>query len=220
MAALTTSEHTGFILGLSDQLAQGSSSAAVDTGAVRDSIVNNLNHLTDCAGQQLVQFVAPTTAYSQTAPDTSLYTRFDTLPTFRVWLRQRHDGQSYRVVITARVSISAAGTASFRFYLRPPTVAYSPPPDPTTGSTLVYQDTTTSTTGADLGPGSVYATSTVMSAVLGSPFVDTVETLIGDGGLSSAVAVPFTLEVWAKSTVGTSLPQIQSLTAHEYIGKA
>lgn len=215
--ALTTSEHEGFIRSLSSDLV---TKAALDAAIVRDGIVNNLNHLSDCSGQVLVQFVSPDTAYSLTVPSTTLFTRFDTLPVFECPLRLRHDGGSFFVVINARVSISAAGTATFRVFLRAPDRGSPPPPDPALGYVAVAEFTTTSTTGADITPVAVYLTPAAVQRVIDDGFFSIVESDAGDGTASSALVLHVSLEVWAKTSPITSLPQVQSLIAHEWIGEA
>lgn len=219
MTSAKTSEYTGFIRGLAGELVE---SGPLDTAIVRDGIVNNLNHLTDMAGQVVCQFVSPTTAYSLTSPSTTVFTRFDTLPSFAFPLRIRNDGSSYRYIIDARCSISAAGTATFRFWLRlpgGPGVGY--PPDPASYPQTI-DASTTSTTGADVGPKTVRAGASMVAAALGRGvdrgYVTEGLSLDGDGVVAAAPYILARVEVWAASSVTTSLPQIQSLIVREYIG--
>lgn len=215
--ALTTSEHDGFVRSLPTELA---TKAALDAAVVRDGIVNNLNHLTDCSGQVLVQFVSPDTAYSLTAPSTTLFTRFDTLPVFEVPLRLRHDGASFFVVIDARVSISAAGTATFRVLLRPPDRGSPPPPDPALGYVNVIEFTTTSTSGADITTAPIYLPPAAVQRVIDDGFLSISDSEMGDGTAGTALILPVSIEVWAKTSLITSLPRVQSLIAREWLGEA
>lgn len=220
MAADTTSQLGGFIRGVVGNHLLGDDPA--DT-AVSRVVVNNLNHLADSCGQCLVNFVSPTTAYALPSPSTSVYTRFANLPHFLVPVRMRHDGSTMRLVVNLRASISAAGTASFRIFARFPSTTYTPgtvtPPDPSLGYTTAADESTTSTTGADLGPKILYGNSPLVQSVIDGGFLEMTDGERADGEWASAPVLMALIEVWAKTSIVTSVPRLHSLSVREYIGE-
>lgn len=220
MAALTTSEHGGFIRGFGSEPGE---TDPVDTAIVRDAIVNNLNHLTDVAGQELVNLQA-VTAWQLGSPSTSVYRPLGALPPLPVPVRIRTDGSTYTVVVYLRASISAAGTADFRLALRPPSRAGARgvPMDPALGATWTADTSTTSTSATDLGPFALRLPASVVAYAFergDAAFSGSWPTDRGDGTDDTGLVYVATLEVWAKSSVGTSLPTVHALEAREYIGK-
>lgn len=217
MAAATTSELGGFIRGILGNHLLAEDPA--DTGASRNAIVNNLNHLTDSCGQCLVNFVSPTTAYALPAPSTSAFTRFTNLPPFLVPVRVRTDGSTMRLVVNLRASISAAGTATFRVFARFPTTYRGGPPDPSLGYVAVAEDSTTSTTAADLGPKIIYGTQGLVRSVIDDGFLEETDGVRADGERATAPVLMAQIEIWAKTSLITSVPRIHSFSVREYIGE-
>lgn len=221
MAALTTSEHSGVIR--TDVVSYLGATGPVDTAIVRDVVVNNLNHLTDVGGQELVNLQA-VTAWSLGTPSTTVYRPLTALPPLPVPLRIRTDGSTYTVVVYLRASISAAGTADFRLALRPPSRAGARgvPMDPTLGATWTADTSTTSTTATDLGPFALRLPASVVAYAFDrgdASFAGSWPTEDGSGNDRTADILVATLEVWTKSSVITSLPTVHALEAREYIGK-
>jgi hypothetical protein len=216
----TTSEHGGYIRGfIATAAGELDEAKPVDTAAVRDGLINNLNHLQDSEGQVLINFLRPFGSYDVTSPaDTLNFRRIESLPPMQITPRLRHDGESLRLVVELRASISAAGTAEFRVFLRVPIVGVSgtaPPPDPSLGFVNVADASTTSTTGADISFAPLYITRAGVAAA----YFDEVQSERGDGDAESAFEMRAHLEVWARSSVSTSLPRIHSIMVREYIGK-
>lgn len=215
MTTSSTSEHGGFIRGQADEI--DAASAPIDVAMARNGLVNNLQHIVDQSGQFLV-CMAPTTGeyLEQSAPSTTTMA----LVGGAEWhfpLRVRPgDESSFRVVVYMRAYISAAGTATFRLALRArDAVLYTVPPDPASFSTTwVAEVSTTSTTGADLT-----CTLYVPASMVGARFPWTSwESEDGGGDPVQAYGLEASLQVWAKSSNGASLPRIMSLTAREYSG--
>lgn len=215
MSTASTSEHGGFIRGQAGEI--DSAGAAVDAALTRNGLVNNLQHLTDQAGQFVVCVVPPTGEYlEQSAPSTTTMALV-TGAEWRFPLRVRSgDESSYRVVVYMRAYISAAGTATFRLALRAlDHLIGTIPPDPASFSTpWVAEVSTTSTTGADLT-----ATLYVPAAMVGRAHpLALYASEDGSGDPASAAVLLASLQVWAKSSNGASLPRIVCLTARKYAG--
>lgn len=222
MTAATTSEHGGFIRGFA--ATELKPTFPLDTAAVRDGVINNLDHLCDCDGQMLVNVARVSAAweYPIEAP-TAAYGRMSTVPVFAVPLRIRNDGASQYIVVQMRCSISSAGTADFRLVMRPYNVApRAVPPDPALGVSWAADASTTSTTGADLDFDPLFYSRELIGGVSGvglSP-VQEVGGIDGSGSLRAASVLVASLELWAKSSIKTALPRVHSVMVREFIGKA
>lgn len=207
----THSEHTAVIRGQSQTL--GVAQGPVDAGMVRDAVVNNARHLHDEHGQ-IICTLAPTTAWTQASPSTSAFQLLDSFVPVEFPIHKRGDtGRSFLVVIHARVSISSAGTATFRFAIHPGAGAidYRYPPLVATGVTTADELTTTNTTGEDVVAEGLYFTSAQLEASRVR-----MASKLGDGTLGSANMFIGAISVWAKSSAGA--PKLHSLCAREYVG--
>jgi hypothetical protein len=214
MTTSSTSEHGGFIRGQAAEI--DGAGDAIDAALTR-VCVNNLQHLTDQSGQFLACMTPTTGEYlEQAAPSTTTMALIGGAE-WRFPLRVRSgDVSSFRVVVYMRAYISAAGTATFRLALRQVDhMVYTVPPDPASFSTpWVAEVSTTSTTGADLT-----ATLYVPAAMVGRRFPWSAwQSEDGGAAPEQAYGLFASLQVWAKSSNGASLPRIMSLTAREYSG--
>lgn len=215
MAVPQTSEHGGFIRGLATELDTGGH--AVDAAIVRDALVNNALHLLDLSGQVLVHEVAlAATDIELTSPPTTTPVLMPGCE-WRVPLRVRHgDNRTQSVVVYMRAAISAAGTATFRISLRWPGAMTSVAPlDPASfAAPYVREVSTTSTTGADLAATLYVGPEMVARAPFWvAPSED------GGGDPSGALTLVGVLQVWAKSSSGSSNPQIHTINVRESAGE-
>lgn len=210
-----TSEHGGYIRG---QLAEMDTGGDAVDAALARACVNNALHLLDEAGQYVVCAVPPTGEYlEQASPSTTRMALIGGADWSIPSLRIRHgDASSFRIVVYMRAYISAAGTATFWITLRPQDrhVLSTPrDPDVFSGMPNVVKVTTTNTTGEDLTATLYLSADQVRRMPLSIwPSED------GGGDAAGCVTYPAALQVWAKSSVGSSLPRIISLTAREYAG--
>lgn len=209
-----TSEHGGYIRG---QLAEMDTGGDAVDAALARVCVNNALHLLDEAGQFVVCVVPTTGEYlEQASPSTTTFALIGGAE-WEFPIHVRHgDESSVRIVVYMRAYISAAGTASFRIALRPRDLArYAVPLDPSSSPapTWVAGVTTTNTTGEDL-TATLYLTASQVREM----FVDTWPSEDGGGDPVRTGQRVVCLQVWAKSSVGTSLPRIISLTAREFAG--
>ncbi len=206
-----TSEHAGFIRGGAARLV---ATSPVDTGDVRDSVVNNLNHIEDSSGQYLINMPGRTAGKASWdgVGSGADFSRVLVLPSLPVVLRVMPDGNTSRIVIALYAHITSAGTATFRFALMPVGVhRTSPPPAASLGFPNIAELSTTSTSVAELGPVSVYA-----SARDDSPYWRDVPSRDGVGSVGSARVILAQLEVWAMSS-SAGIPRISSISAQEYV---
>lgn len=209
-----TSELGGFIRGLAGEMDTGG--APVEVAATRHGIVNNLMHLADESGQFLVcAATLAATDLQLASPSTTVMTMIPGCA-WRVPLRIRAgDESSFRIVVYFRARISAAGTATFRLALRPlDRDRLTVPVDPAvTTTTYTAEVSTTSTTGED-------KTATLYFDTVGVRRLPVFGFPTEDGSAAPAIAYEYgcELQVWAMSSVGTSLPTVMSLTAREYAG--
>lgn len=203
------SEYAGAVRGLSQTLgvAQGPVSASLG----RDATINNLRHLHDECGQALATLTKTSGSYwTQASPSTSTLQRLDGFVWVEFPLHRRGDtGDSFLVIIDARVSISTAGTASFRFALHPGHEAIRGAPI-AVGS-AVADVTTTSTTEEGVAVPAIYLTSTALDASRKS-----FPSLLGDGNPGVGRMFVGALSVWAKASAGA--PRLHSICAREYVG--
>lgn len=213
MAVPQTSEHGGFIRGLAAEMDSGGD--AIDAAITRDGIVNNLLHLLDERGQVLVAF------HAVAATDVQLTSPSTTTPSlipgcnFPVTLSIRHgDASSYRVVIYMRAAISAAGTATFWLALRVPRTTLRPPDPASFSTTYVASVSTTSTSGADLA-----ATLYVGSDDVAEARLESVPSIDGGEDPATALVLPASIQIWAKSSSGSSNPQVLAFVAREFAGE-
>lgn len=205
-----SSEHVAYIRGYGATVL--ASAGPVDAGATRDAIVNNLIHLHDGIGQQLIALTEVSGAYwTQASPSSTTFNRIDDLPdhTFPVHATTT---RSFVIVQRLRVSISVAGTATFRIGL---TIgSHSLVPVFGSGGLTPYtcEFTTTSTTGETVAPTAIYAPSTYLPSM-----VRGYQSLRADDAtLGSADTLVATLGIWAKASAGA--PRVHGWLAREYIG--
>ncbi len=207
-----TSEHGGLIYGLA---AEGDSAAdAVSAAVTRDVVVNGLLHLLDSSGQMVVNFASVTAGeVEQASPPTDEVTK---MCEWAYPMRLRHGDESgFRLVVKTRISISAAGTATFRLALKLASDLYTTPRDPASFPvTNVAEISTTSTSGEDKS-----ATIYLNAAQIRRATYAATASVDAEGNPSVAFYIPATFQIWAKSSVGSSLPRILSLTAIEYTGE-
>lgn len=211
----STSEHGGLIYGLADEGA--TAGTFVSAAVTRDVVVNGILHLLDSSGQMVANFAAVNAdEVEHASPPTDEVTKIAGCD----WpfpLRVRHgDESSFRIVITMRASLSAAGTATFRLIVRPVDVARNTAPnDPASfAQTNIAEVSTTSTTGEDLSC-SLYLNASQVRRAPWQSFLDE----DGEGNPGAIFYIPATLQVWAKSSSGSSAPRILALTAIEYPGE-
>lgn len=183
----------------------------VDTSAVREGLINGLMHACDQAGQVLVART-PVTVYEQSSPSTSVYRRM--IDCRQVPLRCTPSGASYLLVPYLRASISAAGTASFLVQV---VFSESSMDVPRPGTDWSIEVTTTSTTAADIdftaaSPESMRLTSFTME----SQADERLPSLDGAGEASVGRCMRVAIQVWAKTSVLTSLPRIHAFGVREY----
>jgi hypothetical protein len=211
------SEHEGYIRGLST--ITGASYGPVDASAARDAIINNTNHLVSECTQTRIAITRKAGAYyEQSAPSTTTYQLIDKLDPFAFPM----NFSTVVLVPHIKVSISAAGTASFRMRL----TFYGDESLPSVGDAApnVADFTTTSTTAVDANPGKVWISYASIQARgfdpnTGTyPWMPAFASLDGSGNVSTKRVLWAQLEVWAKSSVDTSLPRVHGLYAREYIG--
>jgi hypothetical protein len=216
------SEHGGYIRGLAASLIVDKGPA--DTGACRDALVNNPNHLLDECTQVRASITLKAGGF-YTGSETGGVAAVDTFePPFglyplRIPLQIRSDGRSVLIVPHLRASVSA-GTLTIRVFLSfDPGTTRSSVGVPAVGSTCA-EVTTTSTTGADLAPTPIYlpiadyeaARDARPSGRVGMAYPSL--TGIGGPGISFAPIVYMHLR-W-KSSSGD--PRLYGLSAREYIG--
>jgi hypothetical protein len=204
------SEYAGLIRGYSETIS--AALGPVDAGMVRDSIVNNARHLHDEHGQKLLGLSRESGGYwTQASASATAFQLLDDLTPQSVPLHVRSDtGNSFLVVLRCKVSISVAGTATFRIALVPHGGSIvAPYYDASTPS--VCEFTTTNTTGENVTPASLYLTPAMVGASIA-----TYPSLRGDGSLGSARMFMATIGVWAKSSAGA--PRLHGIEAREYVG--
>lgn len=191
-----------------------------DTGACRDSLVNNARHLHDESGQVIANLAqAAGEQWQQEVTSTTEFGLIDNLPPVYFPLRRKANGDSYSVVTNLRASISAAGTATFRIQLWFQCF-HEVPSEALTGIVHVVEVTTTSTSATDLATQVVYMPAALIAAAgrrPGSAISATMPGLRADGSLGSASFLFASLTIWAKSSSASSFPRIHGLTAREYV---
>jgi hypothetical protein len=211
------SEHNAYIRGLSS--VTGSDYGPVDASASRDALVNNTNHLvSECTQTRVALVMKAGSYYEQASPSTTAYQLIDKLDPIPFPM----NFSTVILIPHIKVSISAAGTASFRMRL----TFYGDESLPSVGDSApnVADFTTTSTTAVDVNPGKVWISYASIQARgrdpdTGTyPWMPALNSLDGSGNLSSKRSLWAQLEVWAKSSVGTSKPRVHGLYAREYIG--
>jgi hypothetical protein len=206
----SNSEHGGYIRGYAATALPAA--GPVDTGATRDAIINNLIHLHDVAGQQVCALSAGSGSYwTQASPSTSTFQLLDDLPPIRFFVRAR-PARSFLIVHRVRVSISVAGTATFRIALQNLSEAGREPFYSSAASTpFACEFTTTNTTGENLNPTSLYLPASYVPALARA-----YPSLRGDGSLGSASGFEVQMSIWAKSSAGA--PRLHGWMAREHIG--
>lgn len=213
------SEHQGYIRGISGFAA--GVSQPVDTSALRDGLINNVNQLTTECTQTRVALTLPVGAYfEQTSPSTEQYQLVDRLPI--LGFPATHRGRTLDFVAHLRASISAAGTASFRVKLG---IFGDDAESPAVGSTIknVSTVTTTSTSATNLSPSILYIPATVIAERATDPespyaWLPGIASLDGNGTRSYGKSLWLQVEVWAKTSVVTSKPRVHGLYVREYTG--
>lgn len=209
-----TSELGYYVRGQASRLV---GNEGLDTGIVRDGLVNNLNHLQDQQTQHWGSLCMPTSPgfgvanWTQATTTPDVMGRLDGMPPLPGILHMQADGSSSRL----QVSLSAwvdAGTASFRVVLVPfragnlYTTVY-----PAGASPRVADISVTATT-----PTMYYATLYV-SHVFDA---DATPFNVGDGGggLAPVPTLLAMVEVWATSDNAAHHPHVDGLTVREYVG--
>lgn len=208
------SEHGAVIRGLSQTL--GVSQGPVDTSMARDAVINGARHLHDECAQSLIKLAAPAGSYwTQASPSSSTFQLLDLFPPAEFPVHKRSDtGLSFLVLCLARVSISTAGTATFRVAIHPGGAEFVDarfPPIYGAGFPTVAEFTTTNTTGETVAVAALSFTTVQLHAarVL-------FPSKRGDGSLGAGVNFVGALSVWAKASAGA--PRLHSISAREYVG--
>lgn len=210
------SERTAFIRGYA--VTQLEAQHGVSGGASRDGIVNNLRHLHDESGQMVCNLaIAAGSNLTQSSPSTSVFQLLDGLCPQRFQVRRRGDtGNSFLIVVRLRVSISSAGTATFRLQLD---AGDGFALAPTGTDTNVAEFSTTNTTGETIEE-TVYLSAAQLAR--GGMFRDAVigetgsPSLRADGSLGRGEYFMGALSLWAKSSAGA--PRLHGMMAREYVG--
>lgn len=212
-----TSEHGGLITGLA---AEGDAAGdAVSVAVTRDHVVNGILHGLDSAGQLVANFAAVSASEIEHAsPPTDDPTKIAGCDWFFP-LRIRHgDDSSFRVVVKLTGGLSAAGTATFRLVIRSSATLDRDlrPTDPAVfGAPPNVAEVSTSTPSGEALTATIYLNA---AQVRRMPRY-LIASVDQDGDPSSAVYIPATFQVWAKSSSGSSAPRILALTAIEYPGE-
>lgn len=205
------SEYAGAIRGLSQTL--GVAQGPIDASMARDCLVNGTRHLHDECGQVLLTLAKGAGDYwTPEAISTTQLGLLYQMPIPEFPVRRRGDtGNSFLVIVSAHVSISVAGTATFRVALHPGASTIDSRYPPILGGASVAEFTTTSTAGEVVEVDAIYFT---------GPMLDTARTGFpskrGDGSMGTGNVFVGALSVWARSSAGE--PRLHSITAREYVG--
>jgi hypothetical protein len=211
------SEHAGFIRGLGSTLLVDG--GPMDTGAARDAIVSNLQHLHDEHAQQLAAMAWPAGSYAELgggeAP--SVYLR-NSLLDCRFPLHVREDtGDSFLVVPYLWVDlIDAASDMDVILWLTlggPP----ASPPVYVASDPSMRQFTISSGAAHAEEPDPLY----IPAARVRAAYPDrwpTHTSSRSDGSLGAAETLAATLSVWAKWTVTDAAAAVYVLNLREYVG--
>lgn len=215
------SEHTGYIRGPAGFI---TTDGPADAGALRDGLINNVNHLLDeCTQVRAAITLAAGSYYEQNPTDTSVYGMFDQLPPIVFPIMIHPSGDSTVIVPHMRASISAAGTASFALRL---TFREAVTFGPSTVSAVsnIVGVTTTSTTATDLTLSPLYISRGVIDAHIAdaggslSSSLSSFASTNGDGSSEVGKMLMVQLEVWAKSSSAQRYPRLHGLYLREFIG--
>lgn len=204
------SEHAGFIRGFDSLLV---SAGPVDTGLVRDAVVNNVDHLIDESTQLRVHWVRSSEqdplipASSSTAY--SLAAIFGPFP-----VALMPDGQAARIVVRLAGRVSAVGTATWRIAFLPFGPASAAPPATTVSDSVAEVDTS-STSVAWLDP-------TPQVLTLERELVDvcrrTIPSNVNAMTPGNAEWTLMQCEVWAKVSSAGRDAELHGLYVREYVG--
>lgn len=211
-----TSEHGGLVYGLASE--GDGAGDFVSAAVTREVVVNGLNHLLDSAGQVIVCFsVESADEVEHTSPPTDEVTKIGGCD----WpfpLRVRAgDESSFRLVVSLRGGLSAAGTATFRLIVRSSvtTDVNATPNDPASFAQTNIAEVSTSTPGGEELEAVIYLNA---AQVRRMPYY-AIASEDGTGDPSSAFYIPATFQIWAKSSSGSAAPRVLSLTVIEYPGE-
>lgn len=201
-----SSEHGGIIR----SMVSLGSTEPMDSAGSRDGVINGLNHISDQHGQCLVNR-APTSAIALASPSTTAFGRM--IDCRRLSLRVAPCGASYLIVPYLRASISAAGTATFRVAVVLPGGEDDVPL--LTYPTMQKQVTTTSTTAVDVTVDPMYIQAPAVFGPRGLGFY-TDPSLDGSGDAARARTLTASIQVWALTSLITSVPTIHAFSCREY----
>lgn len=195
---------------------------ALDTAAVREGIVNNLNHLQDQSLQHCANWCIPTantglgTTYVEQAVTTvGTVALIDYLPPMPTLLHMQSDGSSSRIEVVFRAYIDL-GTATFRVFLRPLMWgdSFIPHTAPVGTSATTIADVTCSSAVAVTCRAEVYVSRLTSTWLIsgGIPALD------GHAVAMRAQMYAGMVEIWATSTSINHHPRIESVMVREYVG--
>lgn len=201
-----SAEHGGIIR----SMVTLGSTEPMDSAGTRDGVINGLNHIADQFGQCLVNR-APTTAIALASPSTTAFSRM--IDCRQLSLRVAPCGASFLIVPYLRASISAAGTATFRIAVVLPGGEDDVPL--LTYPTMQKQVATTSTAAVDVDVDPMYIQAPAVFGPRGLGLYNA-PSLDGSGDASRAAVLTASIQVWALTSVITSIPTIHAFSCREY----
>lgn len=219
------SEHGYYVRGVAQRLVEHE---FVDTGACRDGVVNNLQHLYDESTRHPVNIVRPAGGYlEQSDPSTTEYRRVDGLPAAPFPLSMV-PGKS-ALIIVRLVGYVSSGVATctwrIRLSLHGEVIGAAPIIDASRPDTA---QVTTSSTSATVLTASLYLTEEQIRRQISlgrdrSTYrygigMRSWPSLDGSGDLASSDMLLAQLDVWAITTQAASKPRIAAFMAREYVG--
>jgi len=210
---MSHSEYEGYVRGQSYQL---DDTESVDTGAVRDGLINSACHLADESTQVRVSWNMPTGDSPLVAvPAPTTTSAFYYVETFGPFPLTVFQSYSAKLVCRLRGQVSQAGTSTWRLALRPVGPATA---RPTTMEPGVCEVSTTSTSYADLDPTPGAIQLTRDQVEICRAYYPTLRSQDGSGNPASVLVCLAQLEVWTKTSDVSSIGQLSVVLAREYVG--
>lgn len=211
---MATSEYAAFIRHSTTHLGDG---YPLDAALYKDVVRNNLNHVADELGQQLVNFVCRSSSELTTGTPAAINTWYPIVTCGPFMLTCRSNGVPYPIVVRLAGFASTANNITLRVVVAPRGQSAAQVQAAVAPSNII-EATTSSTSAAWLSPSPYIAT---VSAELANEMVESIAVCDAVSGASPRhrTAVRAEISVWGSTANVSAVPTLSGLSAREYIGE-